>query len=141
MFQIQREREKLVKLANNSNIPSTSSIPTFVPRITIVATYTQKTQTPSIRSTYSTVQTNTQTLQTHTQTQAFQRTISTQTSPPQLSWAVQTEHMMDYTLRTDSTDSGISPDVMDESPQPSRSSRKRKMHGSDHSSNKKKEGE
>ena len=44
--------------------------------------------------------------------------------------------MMDYTLRTDSTDIGFSSDVMDELPQPSRSSRKIKMHGSNHSSNK-----
>ena len=139
-----------------NNIPSN---PTFVPRIIMVATNTQETQTPHSTSSVST-QTHRQVLQANaTQTQQFQprdvqtqtfqraRTISIQTSPPQTSRSVQTEHIIptqtDDTQITDfsETDDGASAEItqmeesqiddyqVDESTQPlrrSESSRKRK---------------
>ena len=101
----------------NSNIsaPSTTSVPTFVPRIVMIATYTQQTQMPIIISTSSTVQTDTQTLHNiSTQTKTFQTTWATQTSPPQNSRAVQTDHMVNDTSAIDSTDSSTSTDILDE---------------------------
>ena len=64
MFQVQRKIDSnLLKMANNNvSTTSTPSVSTFVPRITMIATYTQETQTPVITSTCSTVQTDTQTL-------------------------------------------------------------------------------
>ena len=117
MFQVQRETDRnLLKMASNT-IPTTStpSMPTFIPKIVMIATYTQQTQMPIIISTSSTVQTDTQTLHHNsTQTKTFQTTQATQTSPPQNSRAVQTEHMLNDTSAIDSTDSSTSTDVLDE---------------------------
>ena len=77
MFQVQRKIDSnLLKMANNNvSTTSTPSVSTFVPRITMIATYTQETQTPVITSTCSTVQTDTQTLHNNsTQTKTFQTT-------------------------------------------------------------------
>ena len=139
MFQAQREIDRdLLKMANNNvSNSSTPSMPTFVPRIVMIATYTQHTQTPIIISTSSSVQTDTQTLNnTSTQTKTFQTTRATQTSPPPNSKAVQTDHMLNDTLPLDSTDSSTSTDVLDEAVvsinQPN-TNRERKTH-KDHSS-------
>ena len=61
MFQVWREIDSnLLKMAdNNVSTTSTPSVPTFVPRVIMIATYTQLTQTPVITSTSSTVQTDT----------------------------------------------------------------------------------
>ena len=140
MFQVQREIDRdLLKMANNNiSNSSTPLVPTFVPRIVMIATYTQHTQMPIILSTSSSVQTDTQTLNnTSTQTKTFQTTRATQTSPPQNSRAVQTDHMLNDTLPLDSTDSSTSTDVLDEAVvsinQPN-SNRKKKTHKEDHSS-------
>ena len=112
-------------------------MPTFVPRIVMIATYTQYTQMPIILSTSSSIQTDRQTLNnTSTQTKTFQTTRATQTSSPQNSKAVQTDHMVNDTLPLDSTDSSTSTDVLDEAVvliNQSNSNRKRKTH-KDHSS-------
>ena len=87
---------------NNISNSSTPSVPTFVPRILMIATYTQQTQMPIIISTSSTIQTDTQTLHNiSTQTKTLQTTRATQTSPPQNSRAVQTDHMVNDTLPLD----------------------------------------
>ena len=122
---------------NNISTPSTPPVPTFVPRIVMIATYTQQTQMSIIISTSSTVQTDTQTLHnTSTQTKTFQTTQATQTSPPQNSRAVQTDHMVNDISAIDSTDSSTSTDILDETVvsinQPN-SNRKKKIH-KDHSS-------
>ena len=113
-------------------------MPTFVPRIVMIATYTQYTQMPIILSTSSFIQTDRQTLNnTSTQTKSFQTTQVTQTSPPRNSQAVQTDHMLNDTLPLDSTESSTSTDVLDEvvvSFNQPNSNRKRKTH-KDHSSN------
>ena len=102
----------------NNNIPS---IPTFVPRIIMVATNSQQTQTPHTTSTSFSVQTDRQVLQSNaTQTQTSQRTISTQTSPTQTSRSVQTEHMIDHTQTTDFTNDDASLETMNEPLQPLR---------------------
>ena len=114
---MQRETDRnLLKMAsNNVSTTSTPSVPTFVPRIMMIATYTQQTQMPIIISTSSTVQTDTQTLHNNsTQTKTFQTTWATQTSPPQNSRAVQTDHMLNDTSAIDSTDSSSSTEVLDE---------------------------
>ena len=118
--------------SNNVSNSSTPSMPTFVPRIVMIATYTQYTQRPIIISTSSSIQTDMQTLNnTSTQTKTFQTTRATQTSPPQNSRAVQTDHMLNDTLPLDSTDSSTSTDALDEavvSINQSNSNRKRKTH-------------
>ena len=59
---------------NNVSITLTHSVPTFVPRVIMIATYTWQTQTPSITSTSSTVQTDTQTLHNNsTQTKLLEQ--------------------------------------------------------------------
>ena len=112
-------------------------MPTFVPGIVMIATYTQHTQMPIIISTSSSVQTDMQTLNnTSTQTKTFQTTRAPQASPPQKSKAVQTDHMVNDTLPLDSTDSYTSTDALDEvvvSINQPNSNRKRKTH-KDHSS-------
>ena len=140
MFQVQRETDRnLLKMAsNNVSTTSTPSVPTFVPRIVMITTYTQQKQMPIIISTSSTVQTDTQTLHNNsTQTKTFQTTQATQTSPPQNSRAVQTDHMLNDTSAIDSTDSSTSTDTLDEvvvSINQDNSNRKRKIHNKDHSS-------
>ena len=123
---------------NNISNSSTPLVPTFVPRIVIIATYTQHKQMPIILSTSSSVQADTQTLNnTSTQTKTFQTTLATQTFPSQNSRAVQTDHMLNDTLPLESTDSSTSTDILDEAVvsinQPN-SNRKKKTHKEDHSS-------
>ena len=126
-------------MANNNVSPtSATSMPSFVPRIVMMATYTQYTQTPIILATSTSIQTDRQTLNTtSTQTKTFQTSQATQTAPKQNSQAVQTDHMLNETLPLGSTDSSTSTDVLDEAVvsinQPN-SNRKRKTH-KDHTSN------
>ena len=128
-------------MANNNISPTlTTSTPSFVPRIVMMATYTQYTQMPIILATSTSIQTDRQTLNTtSTQTKTFQTTRVTQTSPQQNSQAVQIDHMLNETLPLDSTDSSTSTDILDEAVvsinQPN-SNRKRKTH-KDHISNNK----
>lgn len=96
----------------NSNISNSSflSIPTFVPRIVTIATYTQNTQTRNVISTSSSVQTDTQTYNsTATQTETSQIT-----SPLQNSKAVQRDHMLNEISPFDSTESSTSTDILAE---------------------------
>ena len=80
---------------NNISSPSTTLVPTFVPRIVMMTTYTQYTQTPIILSTPSSIQMDRQTLNnTSTQTKSFQTTQVTQTSLQQNPQAVQTDHIL-----------------------------------------------
>ena len=92
---------------------------------------------PIIIST-SRVLADTQTLHNNSnQTKTFQTTQITQTSPPQNSRAVQTDHMLNYTSAIDSHDSSTSTDVLDKvvvSINQDNSNRKRKIHNKDHSS-------
>ena len=92
-----------------------------------------------IISTSSTVQTDTQTLHnTSTQTKTLQTTQVTQTSPPQNSRAVQTDHMVNDISAIDSTDNSTSTDVLDEvvvSINQSNSNRKKKIHKDQSSDN------
>ena len=122
---------------NNVSGSSTTSMPTFIPRIVMMVTYTQYTQRPIIQSTPSSIQTDRQTLNnTSTQIKTFQTTRVTQTFPQQNSQAVQTDHMLNDTLPLDLTDSSTSTDVLDEavvSINRSNSNKKRKTH-KDHSS-------
>ena len=77
----------------DTNVSSTLPVPIFVPRIVMVATYTQDTQTHSIIASVST-QTDSNTLSTHT-TQTNHITLSieqTQTSPALTSILIQTEN-------------------------------------------------
>ena len=103
-------------MANNNISPtSTTSSPSFVPRIVIMATYPQYTQTPITSATSTLIQTDRQTLNTtSTQTKTFQSTQATQTSPQQNSQAIQTDHMLNETFPLDSTDSSTSTDILDE---------------------------
>ena len=73
-------------MANNNISPtSTTSIPSFVPRIVMMATYTQCIQTPIILVTNNSIQINRSTLNTtSTQTKSFQTARVTQTSPQQI---------------------------------------------------------
>ena len=127
-------------MANNNVSPtSTTSSPSFVPRIVMMATYTQYTQTPIILATSTSIQTDRQTLNTTlTQTKTFQTTQASQTSPRQNPQAIQTDHMLNEILPLDSTDSSTSTDILDEvvvSINQPNSNRKRKTH-KDHISNK-----
>ena len=77
----------------DNNVSSTSPVPIFVPRIVMVATYTQDTQTHSITASVST-QTDGNSLNTHA-TQTNHITSSneqTQTSPALTSISIQTEN-------------------------------------------------
>ena len=117
-------------MANNNISPS--STPSFVPRIVVVATYTQCTQTPIISATNNSIQTDRSTLNTTaTQTKTFQTNQVTQTSPQQNSQAIQTDHRLNETLALYSTDSSTSTDILDEavvSINKPNSNRKRKTH-------------
>ena len=140
MFQVQREtdRNHFKMASNNVSTTTTPSVPSFVPRIVMAATCTQHKQMTIIISTSSTVQTDTQTLHNKsTQTKTFQTTRATQTSPPQNSTAVQTDHMLNDTSDIDSTDSSTSTQVSADtvvSINPDNSNRKRKTQNKDHSS-------
>ena len=102
----------------DTNVSSTSPVPIFVPRIVMVATYTQDTQTHSITASVST-QTNSNLLNTHT-TQTNQITSQneqTQTSPALASISIQTENTPSISIHTDNipTQNTLVPDVIDDS--------------------------
>ena len=126
-------------MANNNVSPtSTTSLPYFVPRIVMMATYTQSTQTPIISATNNSMQTDRSTLNTSaTQTKTFQTNQVTQTFPQQNTQAIQTDLGLNENLALDSTNSSTSTDILDEavSINKSNSNRKRKTH-KDHISNK-----
>ena len=124
----------------NNNVPPTSStpLPYSVPRIVMMATYTQSTQTPITLATNNSMQTDTSTFNTSaTQTRPFQNNQATQTFPQQNTQAIQTDLGLNENLTLDSTDSSTSTDVLDEtmSINNSNSNRKRKSN-KEHLSNK-----
>ena len=124
----------------NNNVSSTSptSLPYFVSRIVMMATYTQSTQTPINSATNNSMQTDRSTFTTSaTQTKTFQTNQVTQTFPQQNTQAIQTDLGLNENLTLDSTHSSTSTDVLDEvvSINKSNSNRKRKTH-KDHISNK-----
>ena len=128
----------------DNNVSSTLPVPIFVPRIVMVATYTQDTQTHSITASVST-QTDSNLLNMHaTQTNQFTSTNEqTQTFPALTSISIQTENIPTHnTSVTDvADDSSPELDNLEETQQLSRnnSSRKRKSHGrSDKQKHKKK---
>ena len=90
-------------MANNNISPtSTTSLPSFVPRIVMMATYTQCTQTPIISGTNNSIQTDWSTLNTSaTQTKTFQTNQVTQTFPQQNTQAIQTDHRLNENLALD----------------------------------------
>ena len=67
----------------NNNVPTTP-LPYFVPRIVMMATYTQSTQTPITLAINNSMQTDRSTFNTSaTQTRPFQSNQATQTFPQQ----------------------------------------------------------
>ena len=124
-------------MANNNLLPtSTTSAPFFVPRIVMIATYDQSTQTRITQTINNYIQTDTPTLITSaTQTIPFQSNQTTQTYPQQNTQAIQTNIGLNGNLTLDSSDSSSSTDVYDENVSindPS-SNRKRKSTNSHHS--------
>ena len=124
----------------NNNVPptSTTSLPCFVPRIVMMATYTQNTQTPITLATNNSMKTDRLTFNTSaTQTRPFQSNQATQTLPQQNTQVIQTDFRLNENLTLDSTNSSTSTDVLDEtvSINKSNSNRKRKSH-KEHFSNK-----
>ena len=115
------------------NVSSTSPIPIFVPKITMVATYTQDTQTHSITASVST-QTDSNSLNTHaTQTNHITSINEhTQTSPTLTSISTQTENPLTQNTLVPNViaDTSSQVDNFEETQQLSRhnSSRKRKNH-------------
>ena len=110
----------------------------FVPRIVMMATYTQCTQTPIITVTNNSIQTDRSTLNTSaTQTQPFQTNQAAQTFPQQNTQAIQRDIQLNEKLALDSTNSSTCTDVLDEVVLVNKpnSNRKRKTH-KDHNSNK-----
>ena len=90
----------------NNNLPPTSStlLPYFVPRIVMMATYTQSTQTPITSATNNSMQTDTPTFNTSaTQTRPFQSNQATQTFPQQNTQAIQTDLGLNENLTLDFT--------------------------------------
>ena len=79
-------------MANNDLLATpTTSAPYFVPRIVIIATYDQSTQTRITSTMNRYIQTDTFTLNTSaTQTRPFQSNQTTQTYPQQNTQAIQT---------------------------------------------------
>ena len=123
---------------SNKNLPPTptTSSPYFVPRIVMIATYSQSTQTRITSTINNYMQTDTFTLYTSaTQTRPFQSNQTTQTYPQQNTQAIQTDLGLNGNLTLDSTDSSTSTDVYDEnvSINDSNSNRKRKSHKEWHS--------
>ena len=119
----------------DNNVSSTSPVPIFVPRIVMVATYTQDTQTHSITASVST-QTDSNLPNTHA-TQTNQITSineQTQTFPELTSISIQTENTPTHnTSVTDvADDSSHELDNLEETQQLPRdnSSRKKKNHSS-----------
>ena len=101
----------------NNNVPPTpsTSLPYFVPRIVMMATYTQSTQTPITSTTNNFMQTDTSTFNTSaTQTRPFQSNQTTQTYSQQNTQAIQTDLGLNENLTLDSTDSSTSTDIFDE---------------------------
>ena len=123
-------------MANNDLLATpTTSAPYFVPRIVMIATYDQSTQTRITSTINSYMQTDTFTLNTSaTQTRPFQSNQTTQTYPQQNTQAIQTDLGLNGNLTLDSTDSSTSTDVYDEnvSINDSSSNRKRKSHNEWH---------
>ena len=124
-------------MSNNNLSPTpTTSSPYFVPRIVMIATYSQSTQTRITSTINNYMQTDTFTLNTSaTQTRPFQSNQTTQTYPQQNTQAIQTDLGLNGNLTLDSTDSSTSTDVYDENVSinnPS-SNRKRKSHKERHS--------
>ena len=124
----------------NNNVPptSTTSLHYFVPRIVMMVTYTQSTQTPITLETNNSMQTERSPFNTSaTQTRPFQSNQATQTFQHQNTQASQTDFGLNENLTLDSTDSSTSTDVLDEamSINKSNSNRKRKIN-KDHLSNK-----
>ena len=115
------------------NVSSTSPIPIFVPKIVMVATYTQDTQTHSITVSVST-QTDSNSLNTHTTQTNHITSINeqTQTSPTLTSISIQTENPSTQNTLVPDVIADSSPEVdnFEETQQLSRhnSSRKRKNH-------------
>ena len=110
----------------------------FVPRIVMMATYTQSTQTPITSATNNSMQTDTSTFNNSaTQTRPFQSNQATQTIPQQNTQAIQTDFGLNENLTLVSTDSSTSTDVFDETVSINNfnSNRKRKSHRN-HLSNK-----
>ena len=123
-------------MANNNFSPTpTTSLPYFVPRIVMIATYSQSTQTRITSTINNYMQTDTFTLNTSTtQTRPFQSNQTTQTYPQQNTQAIQTDLGLNGNLTLDSTDSSTSTDVYDENVSinsPS-SNRKRKSNKDQH---------
>ena len=124
----------------NNNIPPTpsTSLPYFVPRIVMMATYSQSTQTPITSTVNNFMQTDTSTFNTSaTQTRPFQNNQSTQTFPQHNTQAIQTDLGLNENLTLHSTDSSSSTDLFDETMSINNfnSNRKRKSN-KDHFSNK-----
>ena len=123
---------------NNLSATSTTSAPFFVPRIVMIATYDQSTQTRITSTINNFMQTDTPTLITSaTQTRPFQSNQITQTYPQQNTQAIQTDLGLNGNLTLDSTDSSTSTDLYDEnvSINDSSSNRKRKSPNDHHSIN------
>ena len=96
----------------DNNVSSTSPVPIFVPRIVMVATYTQDTQTHSITASVST-QTDSNLLNTHaTQTnQIKSRNEQTQTFPTLTSISIQTENTPTHNTSVTEVADDISPEL------------------------------
>ena len=80
-------------MANSNSLPTPStSSPYFVPRIVMIATYTQSTQTPITSTSNNFMQTDTSTFNTSaTQTRPFQNNRTTQTYSQHNTQAIQTD--------------------------------------------------
>ena len=101
----------------NNNVPPTpsTSLPYFVPRIVMMATYSQSTQTPITSTVNNFKQTDTSTFNTSaTQTRPFQNNQSTQTFPQHNTQAIQTDLGLNENLTLHSTNSYSSTDLFDE---------------------------
>ena len=121
---------------NNLSATSTTSTPVFVPRIAMIATYDQSTQTRITSTINNFIQTDTPTVITSaTQTRPFQSNQTTQTYPQQNTQAIQTDLGFNGNLTPDSTDSSTSTDLYDEkvSISDSSSNKKRKTPNDHHS--------
>ena len=121
---------------NNLSATSTTSAPFFVPRIVMIATYDQSTQTRITSTINNFMQTDTHThITSATQTRPFQSNQTTQTYPQQNTQAIQTDLGLNGNLTLDSNDSSSSTDVYDEnvSINDSSSNRKRKSLNDCHS--------
>ena len=93
---------------NNLSATPTTSAPYFVPRIVMIATYDQSTQTRITSTINNFMQTDTFTLNTSTtQTRPFQSNQTTQTYPQQNTQAIQTDLGLNGNLTLDSTDSSV----------------------------------